>query len=78
LTGIPGPGFPEPVCGAGEAGKNLSIFVFIAIAIASMGLFGMAALSTERRTKEVGLRKTFGARTRDIILLLLCNSPFRC
>jgi len=51
--------------------KIFSIFVFIAIAIASMGLFGMAALSTERRTKEVGLRKTFGARTRDIILLLL-------
>jgi putative ABC transport system permease protein len=46
-------------------------FVLVAIAIASMGLFGMAALSTERRTKEVGLRKTFGARTRDIVLLLL-------
>ena len=58
---------------AGEEKQEqvFSIFVFIAIAIASMGLFGMAALSTERRTKEVGLRKTFGARTRDIILLLL-------
>ena len=51
--------------------RVFSLFVLIAIAIASMGLFGMAALSTERRIKEVGLRKTFGARTRDIILLLL-------
>jgi len=51
--------------------RIFSLFVLIAIAIASMGLYGLAALSTERRTKEVGLRKTFGARTTDIILLLL-------
>src|SRR6185312_6070015 len=38
---------------------------------AALGLFGLAAFSTERRTKEIGLRKTFGAKTRDIILLLL-------
>src|SRR6185312_13999644 len=47
------------------------IFVIIAIFIACLGLFGLAAFSTERRTKEIGLRKTFGAKTRDIILLLL-------
>jgi putative ABC transport system permease protein len=47
------------------------IFVMIAIFIACLGLFGLAAFSTERRTKEIGLRKTFGARTRNIILLLL-------
>ena len=57
---------------AGEKQERIfSLFVLIAIVIAAMGLFGMAALSTERRTREVGLRKTFGARTRDIILLLL-------
>ena len=47
------------------------LFVGIAIFIACLGLFGLAAFSTQRRTKEIGLRKTFGARTRDIILLLL-------
>jgi putative ABC transport system permease protein len=47
------------------------VFVGIAIFIACLGLFGLAAFSTERRTKEIGLRKTFGARTKDIILLLL-------
>jgi putative ABC transport system permease protein len=52
-------------------GRIFGLFVGIAIFIASLGLFGLAAFSTERRTREIGLRKTFGARTRDIILLLL-------
>ena len=54
-----------------QQGTMFGIFVGIAIFIAALGLFGLAAFSTERRTKEIGLRKTFGARTRDIILLLL-------
>jgi len=48
-----------------------SLFVVIAIAIAAMGLFGLAAFSTERRTKEIGIRKSFGARSKDIVLMLL-------
>jgi putative ABC transport system permease protein len=52
-------------------GTIFTLFVGIAIFIASLGLFGLAAFSTERRTKEIGLRKTFGARTRDIIWMLL-------
>jgi putative ABC transport system permease protein len=54
-----------------QQGRIFGIFVCIAIFIACLGLFGLAAFSTERRTKEIGLRKTFGARTRDIVLLLL-------
>jgi len=54
-----------------QQGKIFGLFVGIAIFIAAMGLFGLAAFSTERRTKEIGLRKTFGARTRDIIFMLL-------
>ncbi len=54
-----------------QQGRIFGIFVCIAIFIACLGLFGLVAFSTERRTKEIGLRKTFGARTRDIILLLL-------
>ena len=55
-----------------ERQENIfALFVGIAIFIACLGLFGLAAFSTERRTKEIGLRKTFGARTEDIILLLL-------
>jgi putative ABC transport system permease protein len=52
-------------------GTIFALFVSIAIFIACLGLFGLAAFSTERRTKEIGLRKAFGAETRDIIWLLL-------
>jgi putative ABC transport system permease protein len=48
-----------------------SIFVGIAIFIACLGLFGLASFTAERRTREIGIRKVFGARTRDIVRLLL-------
>jgi putative ABC transport system permease protein len=48
-----------------------ALFVGIAIFIAAMGLFGLAAFSTERRTQEIGIRKVFGAGSRDIVLMLL-------
>ena len=34
-------------------------------------MFGLAALTASRRTKEIGLRKTFGASTGNIVWLLL-------
>jgi putative ABC transport system permease protein len=52
-------------------GAIFGLFVGIAIFIASLGLFGLAAFSTERRTREIGLRKTFGASTSDIVWMLL-------
>ncbi len=52
-------------------GTIFNLFVGIAISIACLGLFGLAAFSTERRTREIGVRKVFGARTRDIVGLLL-------
>jgi putative ABC transport system permease protein len=52
-------------------GTLFGVFVGIAISIACLGLFGLAAFSTERRTREIGLRKTFGAGTGDIVWMLL-------
>jgi putative ABC transport system permease protein len=54
-----------------KQGVMFSLFVGIAILIACLGLFGVAAFTAERRTKEIGIRKVFGARTRDVLRLLL-------
>jgi putative ABC transport system permease protein len=52
-------------------GSLFAIFVGVAIFIACLGLFGLAAFMVSRRTREIGIRKVFGARTRDVVLLLL-------
>ena len=50
--------------------KLFSIFAFLAILIACLGLFGLASFTTQRRTREVGIRKTLGASFTHIILIL--------
>ncbi|HEY0414275.1 MAG TPA: ABC transporter permease [Allosphingosinicella sp.] len=51
-------------------GTTFAGFALLAVAIACLGLFGLAAFTAERRTKEIGIRKVFGARVRDILRLL--------
>ncbi len=43
------------------------------IFISCIGLFGLTALSTERRTKEIGIRKVLGASVGHLVQLLSLN-----
>jgi putative ABC transport system permease protein len=46
-------------------------FAVLAVVVGCLGLFGLASFTAERRTKEIGIRKVLGARTRDIVQLLV-------
>jgi putative ABC transport system permease protein len=52
-------------------GVAIAICAGLAILIACLGLFALAAYTTERRTKEIGVRKAMGADTADVVRLLL-------
>jgi ABC-type antimicrobial peptide transport system permease subunit len=51
-------------------GKLFNIFSILSIIISSLGLFGLATFSTQRRTKEIGVRKVLGAGKAGIVALL--------
>jgi putative ABC transport system permease protein len=50
--------------------KLLTTFTLIAIIIACVGLFGLAAYTANQRTKEIGIRKVLGATVFGIVKLL--------
>ena len=47
-----------------------TVFASLAIILACLGLFGLAAISTVQRTKEIGIRKVLGADLFNICLLI--------
>ena len=50
--------------------RIFDLFSALAVLIACLGLFGLAAFSAEQRTKEIGIRKVFGATVAGIMVLL--------
>jgi putative ABC transport system permease protein len=55
---------------------NLSLcFTVIAIVIAGLGLLGLTMFNTQRRTKEIGVRKVLGASVQQVVIML-CRDFF--
>jgi putative ABC transport system permease protein len=57
-----------------KRGLIFTIFTILAILIACLGLFGLASYMVEQRTKEIGIRKVFGAN--ESIILKLITKDF--
>ncbi len=53
-----------------QTGKILRIFALLAVAIACLGLFGLASFTAEQKTREIGVRKVLGASASGIVVLL--------
>lgn len=50
--------------------EMIGLFSFVAIFTACLGLFGLAAFTAERKTKEIGIRKVLGATASNVVFLL--------
>ena len=54
-------------------GTTIGLFALLAIVISCLGVLGMAIFSTQKRTKEIGIRKVIGASVPSILVLLTRN-----
>jgi len=53
-----------------KVGKVFTAFTILAIFIACLGIFGLTSYTTEKRTKEIGIRKVLGANVSSIMKLI--------
>lgn len=53
-----------------RTGNLSTLFSILAIFIACLGLFGLTMFNTQRRTREIGIRKSMGATLTDVLLIV--------
>jgi putative ABC transport system permease protein len=53
-----------------QVSQMVAIMAGLAILISCLGLFGLASFSSEKRTREIGIRKILGASVKDVVFLL--------
>jgi putative ABC transport system permease protein len=61
----------EALAGPRFTARVLSAFALVAMLLAALGLYGLVAYAVGRRTREIGLRVTLGARPLDVAGLVL-------
>ncbi len=50
-----------------RTGTLFGVFAALALGIAGLGLFGLAAFATRKRRREIGIRKAFGATVGQVV-----------
>jgi putative ABC transport system permease protein len=56
--------------GQRQEGMLVALFCFVSVLISCLGLFGLVTYIAESKTKEIGIRKVFGASVGDLVMML--------